>query len=145
MGLAPVAPGTFGSVAGLALLWPALGLALTVQWALWGVLVALAIWSANRAGRRWGVIDHPAIVIDEVAGLGLTALIPLSVLPAPPHHDGVLLLTGLLMFRAYDIVKPWPVAWCERRVPGGLGVVLDDLVAGLMAGLCVSVLMLAIH
>lgn len=140
-----MAPGTFGSVAGLALLWPALGLALNLQWALWGVLVAVAIWSADRAGRRWGLIDHPAIVIDEVAGLGLTVLIPLSVLPAQPHHDGVLLLIGLLMFRAYDIVKPWPVAWCERRVPGGLGVVLDDVVAGLMAGLCISALMLAIH
>lgn len=143
MGLVPVAPGTCGSLAGLVVLWPALGWPLWWQWTLWGVVVAVAIWSADRAGRSWGVIDHPAIVIDEVAGLALTLLIPLSVVPVA-HHEGLLLLIGLLMFRGYDIVKPWPVAWCERRVPGGFGVVLDDLVAGLMGGLCVSVLMLAI-
>ena len=116
-----------------------------VIWHWWGwfALTALAVWSSKRAGAAWGVIDHPAIVIDEFAGLWLAALIPMTVLtfdlPVMP-----LLVGSLLLFRLFDIVKPWPVSALERGVPGAWGVVLDDVAAGVMAGGCMTFLLMAI-
>ena len=98
----------------------------------------MAIWSAEEAGRRWGVADHPAIVIDEVVGLWLAVLIPLTLIPLPIEHRGWLLLGAFALFRVFDIAKPWPVSWLERSLPGGWGVVADDLMAGVMAGLCLT-------
>ena len=100
-GLSPVAPGTAGSIVAAALL--ALLLDMPVIWHWWGWfgLAALAVWSSKRAGAAWGVIDHPAIVIDEFAGLWLAALIPMSVLtfdvPGMTLLIGSLLLSGCLI------------------------------------------------
>ena len=141
-GLSPVAPGTAGSIVAAALL--ALLLDMPVIWHWWGWfgLAALAVWSSKRAGAAWGVIDHPAIVIDEFAGLWLAALIPMSVLTF--DVPGMTLLIGsLLLFRLFDIVKPWPVSALERGVPGAWGVVVDDLAAGAMAGVCMTVVLMA--
>ena len=116
-----------------------------VIWHWWGWLglTALAVWSSKRAGAAWGVIDHPAIVIDEFAGLWLAALIPMSVLTL--DLPGMPLLVGsLLLFRLFDIVKPWPVSALERGVPGAWGVVLDDVAAGAMAGVCMTVALMVI-
>ena len=121
-GLSPVAPGTAGSIVATALLAFLLDMPVIWHWWGWFGLTALAVWSSKRAGAAWGVIDHPAIVIDEFAGLWLAALIPMSVLtfdlPSMP-----LLIGSLLLFRLFDIIKPWPVrpwsagfpahgAWC---------------------------------
>ena len=143
-GLSPVAPGTAGSVLATVCLLPALEVAVTAHWiALFG-LMAVGIWAADRAGQDWGVVDHPAIVIDEVVGLWLAVLIPLTLVP-DALADGWLLLAAFLLFRLFDIAKPWPVSQLERTLPGGWGVVLDDLAAGAMAGLCLTVIAIAVR
>ena len=144
-GLSPFAPGTVGSLFTALCLLPSLGVAATIHWWAWSGAVCVAIWSAEEAGRRWGVVDHPAIVIDEVVGLWLAVLIPLTLIPLPIEHRGWLLLGAFALFRVFDIAKPWPVSWLERSLPGGWGVVADDLMAGVMAGLCLtlSVIVLA--
>ena len=144
-GLSPFAPGTVGSLFTALCLLPSLGVAAMIHWWAWSGAVCVAIWSAEAAGRRWGVADHPAIVIDEVVGLWLAVLIPLTLIPLPIEHRGWLLLGAFALFRVFDIAKPCPVSWLERSLPGGWGVVADDLMAGVMAGLCLtlSVIVLA--
>ena len=137
-GLSPFAPGTVGSLFTTLCLLPSLGVAATIHWWAWTGAVCVAIWSAEEAGRSWGVADHPAIVIDEVVGLWLAVLIPLTLIPLPIEHRGWLLLGAFALFRVFDIAKPWPVSWLERSLPGGWGVVADDLMAGVMAGLCLT-------
>ena len=142
-GLSPAAPGTAGSIVATALLAFLLDMSVIWHWWGWLGLTALAVWSSKRAGVAWGVIDHPAIVIDEFVGLWLAALIPMTVLtfdlPGMP-----LLIGSLLLFRLFDIVKPWPVSAMERGVPGAWGVVLDDVAAGAMAGGCMTLVLMAI-
>lgn len=138
-GFAPFAPGTFGAALGVVLyaLLAAEGLALLV-----GVLLAvsaLGTWAAGEAERVFGRHDDGRIVIDEVAGQ-LLGLLPLAVL-APAHGVAPLpLLAGFVAFRAFDIAKPFPVRWAERSLPGGLGVMADDLVAGALAAAVVAAL-----
>ena len=142
-GLSPVAPGTAGSIVAAGILAFLLDMPVIWHWWGWFALTALAVWSSKRAGAAWGVIDHPAIVIDEFAGLWLAALIPMTVLtfdlPVMP-----LLVGSLLLFRLFDIVKPWPVSALERGVSGAWGVVLDDVAAGVMAGGCMTFVLMAI-
>ena len=144
-GLSPFAPGTVGSLFTALCLLPSLGVAATTHWWVWGGAVCVAIWSAEEAGWRWGGVDHPAIVIDEVVGLWLAVLIPLTLIPLPLELRWWVLLGALALFRIFDIAKPWPVSLLERSLPGGWGVVADDLMAGAMAGLCLtlSVIVLA--
>ena len=143
-GLSPFAPGTVGSLFTALCLLPSLGVAATIHWWAWIGAVCVAIWSAEEAGRRWEVADHPAIVIDEVVGLWLAVLIPLTLIPLPIEHRGWLLLGAFALFRVFDIAKPWPVSWLERSLPGGWGVVADDLMAGVMAGLCLTLSVIAL-
>ena len=142
-GLSPVAPGTAGSIVAAVILTFLLDMPAIWHWWGWFGLIAVAVWSSKRAGAAWGVIDHPAIVIDEFAGLWLAALIPMTVLtfdlPVMP-----LLVGSLLLFRLFDIVKPWPVSALERGVSGAWGVVLDDVAAGVMAGGCMTFVLMAI-
>ena len=126
-GLSPKAPGTVGTLAALPLY------AALVALPLWAYLLATAlvsvagIWICARAARDFGVHDHPAIVWDEIAGI----LVALLFVPA----DWLWLLATFVAFRFFDVLKPWPIRWLDRRVGGGLGIILDDLVAGLAAGI----------
>ena len=142
-GLSPVAPGTAGSIAAVAVLAIVMDMPLAWHWCAWVGLLGVAVWSAGRAGEAWGVIDHPAIVIDEVAGVWLALLIPLSIFPFE-ISSALLLVGSLLLFRLFDIVKPWPVDAAERGFPGAWGVVLDDVVAGLLAGGCMTLILIGI-
>jgi phosphatidylglycerophosphatase A len=125
-GLLPVAPGSWGSLAALPFAW-----AIATLFGPAALLVAAAIlflvgwWAAEQVGRASGVADEGSIVIDEVAGQWLT----LSV--APPSAAAYVL--GFLLFRLFDITKPWPARAAERNLPGGLGVMADDIVAGVYA------------
>ena len=103
----------------------------------------IGVWAADRAGREWGVIDHPAIVIDEVVGLWLAVLIPLTLVPKAVA-DAWLLLLALILFRLFDIAKPWPVKQLDRSLPGGWGVIFDDIAAGAMAGICLTVVLIGV-
>lgn len=98
------------------------------------VLLGAGIWAAERAERVFGRKDDGRIVIDEVVGQ-LLALAPLAALaPGSRHHPG-LLAAGFLLFRLLDIWKPGPVRVAERAFPGGPGVMLDDVAAGLLTAL----------
>ncbi|MDX1803668.1 MAG: phosphatidylglycerophosphatase A [Alcanivorax sp.] len=126
-GLAPVAPGTFGTLAAMPVWW------LCAQLPLWGYLLATAAVIAvgpslcGRTSRDMQVHDHPGIVWDEIAGLLVTMIaVPVTAWTA---------LAGFLLFRLFDILKPWPISWLDRRVEGGLGIMVDDLLAGVYAAL----------
>jgi phosphatidylglycerophosphatase A len=124
-GLAPRAPGTFGTLAALPIYWLFAGLQpplylLTVLGA------ALAgIWICGRASRELRVHDHPGIVWDEFVGLWI------ALFAVPPEPLWV--MAGFLLFRLFDIAKPWPIGWLDRRVAGGLGIMIDDVLAGMLA------------
>jgi phosphatidylglycerophosphatase A len=132
-GYFPFAPGTVGSAVGL-LLFAALRW-LNVPWVEAGVVVAVSlagIWAAREAEAHWGRKDPGAVVIDEVAGMLVTLL------AVPVSWPGA--LVGFLVFRAYDIVKPLGARRCEQ-LPGGYGVMTDDLVAGLYGNLTMRLLL----
>jgi phosphatidylglycerophosphatase A len=106
-------------------------------------LLGVGVWAAGQAERAFGRKDDGRIVIDEVVGQ-LLALAPLAALvPDPRRHPG-LLVAGFLVFRLIDIWKPGPVRAAERGFPGGLGVMLDDVAAGLLAGVAVFALGVAL-
>ena len=126
-GLSPKAPGTTGTLGVLPLLvlmWDASVFAWTTGLVM---LCALSIWSIPEAGRRLGEPDHGQIVIDEWAGMWLAAF-GLNTLTELTVWTG--LLIGFIGFRIFDIAKPWAVSWCERKIPGAWGVLMDDLAAG---------------
>jgi len=138
VGYAPIAPGTFGSALGVACfiglssLHPLLFALTTIT------LLALGTWAADRAEHFFGAKDDGRIVIDEVVGQ-LLALSPLLFFAnLVEAHWLALLGAGFLLFRLFDIWKPGPVAWAERRFAGGAGVRLDDVAAGALAAVLVT-------
>ncbi len=124
-GLAPIAPGTFGSLPGVLLFWLTMDLGLYVQLCVVAALVIAGIWICGESARRIGVHDHGGIVWDEIAGMYVTLL------AAPISLVGWVL--AFVLFRIMDIVKPWPIRDLDHRIEGGLGIMLDDLVAALYA------------
>lgn len=124
-GLSPLAPGTAGTLLGVFIYLSMAPLPLPYYIAVCGLLFVAGVWICARTSRDLGVHDHSGIVFDEIVGF-LVAMIAL-----PP--DWLWLLAGFVLFRLFDIIKPWPIGWFDRRVPGGLGIMLDDLLAGLAA------------
>jgi len=120
-GLIRWAPGTWGSLVGVALYWLLEDLAPTVYFALTGLLFAIGIPLSGRTAAALGKDDHGAIVIDEIVGLLLTV----SFCSSGP----IGVLVGFCAFRFFDIVKPWPIRLADRRVTGGFGIMLDDVLA----------------
>ena len=143
VGFAPFAPGTFGAALAVPVFVLASSFEQPALLALsWGGLLALGIWAAERAESALGRVDDGRIVIDEVAGQ-LLALAPLLALPAANRTNWPALVTGFVAFRVLDIWKPGPVRWAERRFEGGVGVMLDDVVAGALAALVLAALLAA--
>ena len=138
-GLTPVAQGTAGSLAAL-LPWLLLR-ELTLMLYL-GVLLlgfGVGVWACNVAGRALGVDDHRSLVWDEFIGQWI-ALIPL-LLPAllpPGGFQWWMLIAGFALFRLFDVWKPWPIRWLDRRVKGGFGVMIDDVIAGILAAVVLA-------
>lgn len=124
-GLLPISPGTFGSFAGLPLVFLQAYLPVWGQ-VLWLLLASLAgIYICQYTAKRLAVHDHPAIVWDEVVGIGITFIaVPLSI---------DTLLVGMALFRLFDIWKPWLIGCVDRYYDGGLGIMLDDILAGCAA------------
>lgn len=135
-GYLPKAPGTWGTLVALPLnlvllMLPAQGYALSL-----GVILMLSVYTAGAAEKILDRKDPGAIVIDEIVGM----LVTLIGAPAKP----AVWLLAFLLFRLFDILKPWPVSWADRHLNGGLGIVMDDLLAGVYGWLCLHGAMLVI-
>ena len=125
-GLLPRAPGTWGSLAALPFAWVIAWAGGWMALAAATVLVfALGVWAADREAGRAGAHDPGSIVIDEVAGQWLTLL-------AAPL-DPLAYALGFVLFRIVDITKPWPASWADREIKGGIGIMLDDVLAAAYA------------
>lgn len=131
-GLAAKAPGTFGTLAAIPLYLLMMQLSFPV-YILCIVLGTIAgIYICGKAAKDMQVHDHGAIVWDEVIGL----LITMIAAPA-----GLLwLVIGFGLFRFFDILKPWPIRWLDKHVHGGFGIMIDDVLAGILALFCLQVL-----
>jgi len=124
-GCIPKAPGTMGSIVGILfylilqdLYWPYyLGLIL--------VMFCIGIWMCDYTARALDVPDHPAIVWDEIVGYLVTMIY------APSGWYWIFL--GFFLFRLFDISKPWPIGFLDKRIKGGMGIMLDDLLAGIFS------------
>lgn len=124
-GYSPVAPGTCGTAVAVPLAWACRGVDTYAFLAVVVVVTLVAIAAAHRADQAWGTHDSGRIVIDEVAGyLATVALVD--------RGSWLVLGVGFVVFRALDILKPPPVRWIDDKVPGGAGVVLDDVAAGVI-------------
>jgi phosphatidylglycerophosphatase A len=143
LGLAPKAPGTFGSLAGIpvGIFFYSFGQQLSQSWG-WPdgsvqtlLLIALGLFSwlvIERTEKSWNTHDDGRIVIDEVLGQA----IPLSYLTG----DWKLVVSAFLLFRFFDIVKPGPIGWADRKLPGAWGTLLDDVIAGIFAWIVLIVI-----
>lgn len=135
-GFSPFASGTAGSAAAL-LPWLFMR-ELPMAWML-GIIVvafALGVWASNVVIDRLQISDPGVIVWDEFVGQWIT-LLPLLIWPA----HWLWIVAGFLLFRLFDIWKPWPCSWADRSVKGGFGVMLDDALAGVYAGLALAMLL----
>jgi phosphatidylglycerophosphatase A len=138
LGYAPFAPGTFGSALGVVLALPLLRAPLPVYALAAAAIAGLAIWAAGVTQQATGRHDDGRIVADEVAGQ-IVALAPLCLAGALPRTAwAALIVTGFVTFRVFGVWKPGPVGWAERSLPGGAGVVADDLLAGALAALVLA-------
>jgi phosphatidylglycerophosphatase A len=129
-GLAPFAPGTFGSIPGLILFWLTLDFGIYVQLGVAAAIAVAGVWICGESARRIGVHDHGGIVWDEIVGMYVTLFL------APVSVVGFVL--AFVLFRIMDIVKPWPIRDLDHRIHGGLGIMLDDLVAALYAAVLLA-------
>lgn len=121
VGLAPKAPGTFGTLAAWPLGWALSGLRPDIVLPVLLLLFVAGVWACNAAGRELGAADHGSMVWDEVVAF----LLILAVIPRAFDWQAA----AFLLFRAFDIAKPWPIREFEARFKGGFGVMADDLIA----------------
>jgi len=132
-GLAPRAPGTVGTLAALPLYWLLHSLSAWQYVLVVAALFGLGVYLCGATARVLGVHDHPGIVWDEVVGYLLT-------LVAVPY-DWRWVALGFVLFRLFDIWKPWPISRLDRGLRGGFGIMFDDLVAALYASVLMQVIL----
>ena len=125
IGLLKPAPGTWGSLAAV-LLWYFLDFLHSYTYIILPAFILFSWLVCNKADQDSESKDNSFIVIDEVAGM----IVALSLI----SHDLFLYLFAFLFFRLFDIFKPWPISWIDKNIKGGLGIILDDLIAGFFAG-----------
>ncbi|GLQ33440.1 phosphatidylglycerophosphatase A family protein [Litoribrevibacter albus] len=135
-GLSPKAPGTFGTLMALVIYWFMLA-DMSLYWYIAVVVssIPLGIYLCGESARRLGVHDYGGIVWDEFSGLWITFIF------APKHW--LVALIGFALFRFFDIIKPWPIKWADQKVSGGLGIMLDDILAGLMSLIVLQLLLMS--
>ena len=131
-GCSPKAPGTMGTLLAVGIYLPLSQLPLWAYGLMLLLVTVVGIGLCGRAARDLGVHDHPGIVWDEIAGFLLTMF------AAPAGWLWIVI--GFVLFRLFDIWKPWPIRWLDHHVGGGFGIMLDDLVAGLLAAMCLQFL-----
>lgn len=131
-GLSPVAPGTFGTVAAIPVFLLLANLSLLPFIVVTLLLMLLGFYLCGETAKALNTHDHPAIVWDEVVGYLITMIaVPLS---------WQTVLVGFILFRFFDIIKPWPIKWVDKHVHGGIGIMMDDVLAGVMSCLCLHLL-----
>ena len=131
------APGTFGSVLGLPLCFFLSKIDFSIAVLLTLIFILFAIWIANEAEKIFNAKDPGCIVIDEIAGIILTLFgLPFNIISVT---------AGFLVFRTLDIWKPYPIRLLENKFSGGIGIVLDDVVAGILSNLILRAFMNAIY
>jgi phosphatidylglycerophosphatase A len=124
-GLMPRAPGTFGTLIAVPIVMGVMQFGWTAHLIFAIAACVVGIYICGDSARRLGVHDHPGIVWDEICGYTVTML------ATPPTWYW--LLAGFVLFRFFDILKPWPIREADHSLPGGLGIMLDDVMAGLFA------------
>ena len=123
---APFAPGTFGTLATIPLLLIANYFFSANGFLIFTIVFSLfAIWITNKISREINIHDHPGMCIDEFVGFFFTMLY----LPTTLFN----IVVGFALFRFFDIVKPWPIRYLDKNIHGGVGMILDDIVAGLFS------------
>lgn len=124
-GAMPFAPGTFGTLMAIPFYLLIQPFSLSVYLLIVACFIIFSMWICERASRQIHIHDHPGMCIDEFAGFFVTMIhAPRGWLP---------IVVGFLLFRLFDIWKPWPINWLDKNIHGGIGMVLDDVVAGLVA------------
>ncbi|MBY5948182.1 phosphatidylglycerophosphatase A [Photobacterium rosenbergii] len=125
-GLSPIIPGTMGTVAAIPLYLLMAQLPFTVYLLITLVAALIGITICQKTSDDMGVHDHGSIVWDEFVGFWITMAIA-------PVVSWQWVLAGFVLFRFFDMVKPWPISWLDKHVHGGLGIMVDDILAGFMA------------
>lgn len=131
-GLAPFAPGTFGTLMAVPLYLLMSNLSLSLYLIITVVVCVIGVWICGRSSEKLGVHDHSGIVWDEFAGYFVTMIM------APAGWLWVII--GFALFRLFDIWKPWPISVLDKQVHGGLGIMVDDILAGIFAMICLQLL-----
>lgn len=126
-GAAPKAPGTWGTLAAVLIYWPLSQLSPEHYLLMLLVTSVMGIYICGQTARDLGVHDHGSIVWDEFVGFWITMF------AAPVGW--VWVVVGFVLFRFFDIIKPWPISWIDKKITGGFGIMLDDVIAGVMAAL----------
>lgn len=130
-GLIPLMPGTMGSLAAIPLLFGFVSLSITLQLATVLISFIVGIFICDKVSKDLGVHDHGSIVWDEVVGMLIVFI------AVPLTWQNVLL--GFILFRMFDILKPWPISFLDKHVHGGFGIMLDDVIAGIFAAILLQV------
>ena len=131
-GLSPIAPGTAGTFVAVLLFLFCQSMDLMSYSLLTAAICICGIWICGKSSEMLGVHDHGGIVWDEFAGYFITMI------AAPAGW--IWIVVGFILFRLFDILKPWPIKWADEKVDGGLGIMLDDIIAGLAAFAVLQVL-----
>lgn len=133
-GLAPFAPGTFGTLAAVPLYLLMTNFSLPIYLGITLVSILIGFWLCGKSSEMLGVHDHSGIVWDEFAGFFITMI------AAPEGWEWIIL--GFALFRLFDIWKPWPIHIIDQKVEGGVGIMMDDVIAGIYALVALQLIVL---
>lgn len=125
-GLSPWMPGTAGSLAAIPFWWLLARLPQDLYALVVLLGISLGVYLCHRTAKDMGVHDHGSIVWDEFIGMWITLM-------AIPRIDWQWVAVGFILFRIFDIWKPWPIRWFDRNVHGGMGIMVDDIIAGVIS------------
>ena len=131
-GLSPKAPGTAGTLLAVPLVYFLQQQSLLIYGLVTLFVLLTGSWICGYAAKKLQVHDHSGIVYDEIGGF----LITMFMIPA----NWSLMLSGFILFRFFDAVKPWPISWCDKNIHGGFGIMFDDVAAGVISLLCLMLL-----
>lgn len=131
-GLAKIGPGTAGTLLAIPMYWFLIQFSLPIYLLIVFVALLAGIWVCDVASERLGVHDHSGIVWDEIVGLWITMIAVPVTIP--------MIALGFVLFRFFDIVKPWPIRWLDEHVSGGFGIMIDDVLAAVAANFCLQAL-----